>query len=55
MESHEEEVKQSDHHAVRAIDPNGNGREWSMPLPSRQTIISELCYNPRKLKIVKAN
>ena len=33
----------------RAIDPKGEGSEWNMPLPSKQTIVTELWYNPRKL------
>ena len=33
----------------RAIDPQGEGSEWNMPLPSKQTIVTELWYNPRKI------
>ena len=33
----------------RAIDPQGEGSEWNMPLPAKQTIVTELWYNPRKL------
>ena len=33
----------------RAIDPKGEGSEWNMPLPPKQTIVTALWYNPRKL------
>ena len=37
LESYEKEIKQ------------GEGSEWNMPLPAKQTIVTELWYNPRKL------
>ena len=33
----------------RAIDPQGEGSEWNMPLPAKQTIVTELWYNPKKI------
>ena len=47
LESHKEDIKTRS--LARAIDPKGEGSEWNMPLPSKQTIVTELWYNPRKL------